>query len=99
MMKGDASQFRGLHRYLMMTLAAVTKNIGMNGLHTAKSPTRAVKEVSDLTGEHATSVPELGVIARSSGPWYFCSLLESQRLSRGGGTRRVDSLEGRHSRI
>lgn len=67
----------------------------MNELRTAKSPTRAVKEVIDSTREHGTSVRGSGATVASFGPWYSCSLLPSRHLSRGGGTRRVGSLEGK----
>ena len=67
----------------------------MNGPHTVKSPTRAVKEVNDLTMEHGTSVRESEVTAHSSGLWCSCSHSQSLYSSRGGGTRRVGTREGR----
>lgn len=67
----------------------------MHGPRTAKSPTRAAKEVSDLTVEHSISVPESGATAFSFGPWCSCSRSQSQHSSRGGGTRRVGLREGK----
>lgn len=71
----------------------------MNGPHTAKSPTRAVKEVTDLTVEHATSVLESVATVLCSGQWCSCSLLQLLGSWRGGGTRRVGLREGRFSRV
>ena len=78
----------------MTTLAVVMRNTGMNGPRIVKSPTRAVKEVSDLTAGHDISVQASGATVRSFGPWCSYSRLLSRQPLPGGGTRRVDMREG-----